>query len=199
MVHLIVMQQRSTATPGGGNSLRKHRDHGIELLARKISIRIRRAHESIHLVFAPRLAGRFSDDLLGENVERVLRNLDALQVSAANAVDERGAFDQLVARGREEDPARLRADPVSRTSDTLQSDRNRPRRSDLDGEIHGADIDTEFERGGCDNGFQFTILQADFRFLTQRARQTAVVRQDDIRSRDADQERARGAPTCASC
>ena len=75
------------------------------------------------------------------------------------AVDQRRAFDQFIARGREENAARLGADPVAGTPDALQRDRNRARRADLNRQIHRADIDAEFERCRRDDGPQFAVLQ----------------------------------------
>ena len=78
----------------------------------EIAIRIGAADQGVQIVFAPVLAGGGGDDLLRQNIERVLGDLDALQIAVADGANERGAFDQFIARGGEEAALRLGADPV---------------------------------------------------------------------------------------
>ena len=66
-------------------------------------------------------------------------------------------------------------------AETLQGDRDRARRADLNDQIDRPDIDAEFERCGGDHGSQFAVFQAGFRIEAQRAREAAVVRQHDLR------------------
>ena len=90
----------------------------------------------------------------------VFRDCDAFQFARADGADQGGAFDQLVARGGEEDALGLGADPVAGAADALQGDGDGARRADLADQIDGADIDAEFERSGGDDGAQFAVLQA---------------------------------------
>ncbi len=64
-----------------------------------------------------------------------------------------------------------RAAPVAGTSHSLQRDRNRPRRTDLHHQVHGADINSQFERRGRHQHFDFAFFQFLFRGQAQLARQ----------------------------
>ena len=104
------------------------------------------------------------------------------QLARADGLDDRGALDQLVSRGGEEDAARLCAHPMSGAAHALQRSRDAARRADLYSQVHRADVDAELKRCGRDHGFQLAILEARLGVLTQRARQTSVVRQDHVRA-----------------
>ena len=180
VIHLIAMQQRAAAAARSCDAFRKHRHYCFVVAQRQIAVRIRGADQIVEFGFAPVLARRLCDNLLRHDVQRVLRDFDALQIAAANRVNDRRAFDQLVARRREQDAARPRADPMSGAPDTLESDRNRTRRPDLNGQIHGSDIDAQFERRRSHHCAQFAILQPRFGILPKRSRQTSVVRQNGV-------------------
>ena len=59
-------------------------------------------------VLTPLTRGDLGDDLLRQHVERQLRDYEAIELAATDAVEQCCAFDQLVARQREE-PALRRA------------------------------------------------------------------------------------------
>ena len=92
---------------------------------------------------------------------------DPFQFALADGADQRGAFDQLVARGGEDAAFGLRAHPVARAPDALQRHRDRARRADLEHQIHRADIDAEFERSRRDHRAQFAALQPRLGFQPQ--------------------------------
>ena len=96
------------------------------------------------------------------------------------ARDQRGAFDQLVARGGEEAALGQRTHPVAGAADALQRDCDGARRADLADQVHRADVDSQFERSGGHHGAQFAIFEAPLGFQAQRAGQAAVVRQDGV-------------------
>ena len=107
----------------------------------------------------PFARGDFGDDLLRQHVERLFRNRQPIELAAADAVEQRRAFDQLVAREREQ-PALGRAlDRMSGAPDPLQEARDRARRADLADQIDVADVDAEFERGGGDQRLELAALQ----------------------------------------
>ena len=85
-------------------------------------------------------------DLLREDVERRARRVDAIEPPARDRADERGALDELVARRREEPPARRAPERVARAPDALQERRDRARRADLADEVDRADVDPQLER-----------------------------------------------------
>src|ERR1043165_4411973 len=75
---------------------------------------------SEQLVLIPLFGGATRHDLLRENVERIARNFEAVELALAHCMHQSRALDQLVPGGREQTAARHRAYPVSRASDALQ-------------------------------------------------------------------------------
>ena len=54
--------------------------------------------------------------------------------------------------------------------------RNRTRRADLADQVHGADVDSQFERSRRDQHASFARFQFPLRFQPQLARQASMVR-----------------------
>ena len=121
-------------------------------------------------------AGRH--DLLRQDVERRIGNQDAVEFAVLDGADERGAFEQFVARGDEQASLGNRAAPVPGASDALQGDGDGARRADLDHQIDGADINSELQRCGRHQHAEFAVLELVFGGQAQLARQAAVVRGD---------------------
>ena len=69
---------------------------------------------------------------------------------------------------------------MSGASDTLQSHRDRPCRTDLNHQVHASDIDTEFERSSRYNRAQLSRLQSHLGFESKCSRQAAVMWQYDV-------------------
>ena len=107
--------------------------------------------------------------------------MQALQFAATDGADQRGAFDQLIARGRDDARFGSGAHPVPGAAETLKRNGDGARRADLHHQIHGPDIDAEFERCRGDDGAQVAIFQPRFRIQAGRARKTAVMRCDGFR------------------
>src|SRR5579875_3141642 len=99
------------------------------------------------------------DDLLRRDVETVSWNLDLVDPAAANRADGGRAFEQIVGRQGEEASLRDAAEGVARTANPLNRRRDRFRRIDLADEIDRADIDSQLQRRGRDDGLQFTALK----------------------------------------
>ena len=108
----------------------------------------------------PILRRDFRDNLLGEHVERPVGDCKAVELAATHAVEQSGAFDQIVARKRKQPPLGSAADGVAGTAYTLQEGGDRTGRTELADEVHVADIDPEFERGGRDQGLELAAFQA---------------------------------------
>ena len=111
-------------------------------------------------VLVPLLRRDLRGDLLREHIER--RSAGTVSRSSsprAHRVEQRGAFDQLVARQREQPPLRSAADRVARAPDALQERRDRARRAELADQIDIADVDAELQRGGRDQRLQLAALQ----------------------------------------
>ncbi|VXC15284.1 conserved hypothetical protein [Curtobacterium sp. 8I-2] len=119
--------------------------------------------------------------VLRQDVERVRRHRDRLDLARDHPLDRDRAVDQVGPVLREQHPARDLAHLVSGTTDALQPARDRGRRLDLDDQVDLAHVDTEFERARRDDAPQPTGLQVvlDDRALVLRHR--AVVRAGEHR------------------
>ena len=128
------------------------------------AIAIGAANEREQIVFLPVLGGGHGDDLLRQHVERRRRDQQAIELALRDRAHQRRAFDQLVARGREDPALRLGRvlDLMSRPADALQRDGDRSRRADLADEIDGADVDAELERRGGDDRLQLAGFEPLF-------------------------------------
>ena len=98
-------------------------------------------------------------NLLRQNVQRRVGNDQAVEIALPDGAHQRCAFQQFVARGGEESSFGNRAAPVAGTSDALQRNRDRPRRTDLHHQVDGADIDSQFQRGGRHQHFDLAFFQ----------------------------------------
>ena len=86
---------------------------------------VSRPEEIEQLLLAPRLAHAGGDDLLRQDVERPRRHRSAVEDPVPDAAQQRGPFDQLVEREREEPPFRDPLERVPRAPDALQERRDR--------------------------------------------------------------------------
>ena len=84
---------------------------------------------------------------------------EPVELAAPTRVEQRRAFDELVARQREEAPLGRPADGVAGAADALQEGRDRARRAELADEIDLADVDAELQRGGGDQRPQLAALE----------------------------------------
>jgi len=137
-------------------------------------------NEVVQRILVPFLAGHFGDDLLGEYVERLLRYHQRIEFAAAYAVEQGGAFDEVVARGREQARFGRAAHGMACASGALQEGGDGAWRGDLADQVDVADVDTEFERGGGDQRTQLALFQALLRIQSLLARQAAVMRGDRV-------------------
>ena len=102
-----------------------------------------------------------------------------IERAGADRAHERGAFEQFVARRDVKNPLRLRADPVTRSADALQRNRDGARRAELNDEIDRADVDAQLERCRRYDRAQLACPQPSLDVEAHFARETAVVRHDE--------------------
>src|SRR6266536_1341337 len=100
MVGAIPWASSTRATPAaaGAEAVRQHAHHRREILPRQRAIGRGTAHERIEFVLVPFARGHFGDDLLRQHIERLLRDREAVELAAADAVEQRRALHQLIAR-----------------------------------------------------------------------------------------------------
>ena len=158
-VDRVAMDQRAAPADPGGEPFRQHADDGVELLARQIAVGPGAPQAVEQLRLLPVLRRDLGDDLLGQHVERLFGNGQPVELAAPDAVEQRRAFDQIVARKGKQPPLGRAVDRVARAADPLQERRDRSRRTELADEVDLADVDAEFERGGRHHRPQFAALE----------------------------------------
>src|SRR4029077_6578452 len=127
-------------------------------------------------VFRPIFSSAHGHDLLGEDVHRRVWNGNAVQVALADGANERGVFDEIVARSGEEAAFRYCSAPVACATDALEAYGDGTWRADLANEVDTADINSKFKRGGGDQGGGFSGLGFGLGIEAQFARKAAVMR-----------------------
>ena len=145
MVHGIVVNEGAAPAAAGAEALGQHADEREKILARQIAERPGAADQREEPLLAPFLGGGFGDDLLRHDIEREFGDRETVELAAPDRIEERGAFDKLVARQREETALGRAFDGMAGAADALQERRDRARRADLADEIDIADIDAELQ------------------------------------------------------
>src|SRR5439155_6518608 len=162
----------------GRYAVGQHRDDVVALLTSKIAERIGAARE-LPRVLLGHLAGRgLGHDLLREDVQRLRRKGEAVELAGPGRVDAGRALQELVARQWEQDAFGRAEHAVAGTAEALQHRRDRARWADMADEVDVADVDAELERRGRDDDGYLTRLQALLGLQPGRAREAPVVRGD---------------------
>ncbi len=170
------MHQRGTSAAPRGEALGRHLQHGVEVLARQVAVRPRTAHQLEQIGFRVLAACRLRDDLLRQHVERRVLPHDRVELSAAHRAEQGRAFEQIVARRREDPPFGNALDGVSRSSHSLQGRGDPARRPYLAHEIHVPDVDAELERRRRHERAQAAGLEPHLGVEARLPRETAVMR-----------------------
>ena len=114
------MDVRATPPAACREPFRQHLHHGVELRPGEIPIGVRRAHPLVESSFLPRFACGSRHDLLGQDVERLVRDDQPIEPALARGTEHGTAFDQLVSRKRENPSLGNRAEPVPGPAHPLQ-------------------------------------------------------------------------------
>ena len=150
----------------------------LELLAPHALVRGGAPDELQQLVLADALLaprGHLGDDLLGEDVKRLLGRVQRIEAPAPDRRQQRGALDELVARGRVDDAARDAGAVVVCAAHPLQEGGDAVRRADLADQLDGADVDSQLQRRRGDQRAKLAGAQAPLHPLAALARERAVV------------------------
>jgi hypothetical protein len=119
MVHGVVMDQRAPPAATGAEALGQHRNDGGKILAPKLPVGPRAAHQREELVLFPLSRSDFGDDLLRQHVERLFRDREAVELAAIDAIQQGRTLDELVARQRKKSALGSAVDGVARAADPL--------------------------------------------------------------------------------
>src|SRR5439155_25489391 len=146
MVDGIVMDQRCAPAPFGAKTLRQHAQNAVEFLAREVAIRISPAQQLKKLLLVPIFTGGAGDNLLSEQIERLLRYVQTIQLATADAAQRSHALHQFVTAKWEEPSFRQPTPPVLSAAHTLEHGGNRASRTKLANQINRTDVDAQLQR-----------------------------------------------------
>jgi hypothetical protein len=187
VVHRVAVHVAGTLALARGEALGHHAHHFHEAGMRQARIGPGAAHQREELVLVPFAAGRLGHDLLGQHVERRGQHAQRVELAAADAVEQRGAFDQFVARLREQPRLRHPAHRVARAAGPLQKGGDGAGRADLADQVDVADVQPQLQRGGGHQHLQLAALQALLGIEPRLFRQAAVVRRHRLLAQDVAQ------------
>ena len=163
----------------------EHVQHGAVGARRQIAVGIGAAQHSVERVDLPLLDGDHGHDLLRQDVQRVARGVDGLDLAAQHATGHRGRLHDVLAVRGEDAPAAGLPDEMAGAAHALQALRHRLGRLQLHDEVDRADVDAEFQRRGADECGQRARLE---RLLQRQPRllgHAAVVGADRVGMRAA--------------
>ena len=153
----------------------EHAHDVVELLAGQVAVGMRPAHQVEQRFLAPLLARHRGHDLLGEDVERLLGDQEAVEPTLADGAQQRRAFDQVVARQREQTALGNGLEVVAGAAHPLQQGRDGTRRCDLAYQVHGPDVDPQLQRRRRHEALELTGLETALRFEPLLFGERAVV------------------------
>ena len=174
----VVVDEGAATAAARSEAVCEHPDDIVELRALQVAVGVGALQQGEELIEVPLARGDFGHDLLRQHIERLGGNAQAIELPAPDAVEQRRAFDEIVARQREKPAFGRAAQAVTGASDALQQGCDGPRRAELTDQIHVTDVDAELERCGRDESLELAALQARLRREAQLLRQAAVVRRD---------------------
>ena len=143
----------------GGVAAVEHVEHVLQLFAREVVEGLGRGDDPFDLVDLPLVQRRHRDQVLGEDVERVLRDRRLLDLGLAHAAGDDRALEQVAAVFGEDPAFGDFAHAVAGAADPLQAAGDRLRRLDLDDEVDGAHVDSQLQRGGGDQAGELAGLE----------------------------------------
>ena len=141
------------------------------------------ADRLLQLVHQPVVERGHRNDLLGQHVQRVVRDLQFLDRACPHAFGHHGRLDQVALVLGEDDAAGDVADVVPGPADPLQPAGHRRRRLDLDHQVHRAHVDAELQAGRGHHGGQPARLEGLLDLGPLLPRHRAVVGPGHFRGR----------------
>ena len=143
----------------GGVAPVEHVEHVLELFAGELAEGLGRGDDALDLVDLPLVERRHRDQVLGEHVERVLRDHRLLDRAFAHPPRDHGALEQVGAELGKDAAAADLAQRVAGAADPLQAAADRLRRLDLDHQVDGAHVDAELQRARRDEAGKLPRLE----------------------------------------
>ena len=175
-VHRVVVDQRPAPAAPAGEAFRQHGDERGEILAFQRAVGPGPARQGVELVLVPLLGAR-PRRRSAAPARRAAHPgcIEPVELAAPDAVDQRRALDEVVAREREQPALGRGADGMPGAPDPLQEGRDRARRAQLAHQVDLADVDAELQRGGRHQRLERAALQAPLGVEPQLLGEAAVV------------------------
>ena len=87
MIDCIVMNQRRASAALGAETFGKHFHYAVEFFAGDIAIWPGRTDKLEELIFIPILGGSRGDNLLGQDIQRLFRNGQAIKLATTDTTE----------------------------------------------------------------------------------------------------------------
>src|SRR5690606_41744769 len=126
----------------------QHLDDLAEGLACVVTVGIRPSNQHEETVYHPLLRRRFANVLLGQHIGRLGRDDHPVQLAGPYSAKQRRAFEEVVARDREEATLWRAVYGMPRAAYALEEGGDPVRGSDLTDEVDMPDVDTQLQRSG---------------------------------------------------
>ena len=138
---------------------REHAQHAVEDVAGERLVGRRPGDRPEQVVAGPAIHHGHGDELLGEDVERVARDLRGLDRALVHPAGHDGNLEQVAAVLREDHALARRTDLVTGPTDALEAAGHARRALDLDDEVDRAHVDAELQARRGDEGGQSAGLE----------------------------------------
>src|SRR4029079_3643959 len=102
LIHGVVMQISRAPPTLRRESFREHAHDRIKLFTFQVAIGICASDSTEKIVFSTLFGGNCSNNLLCQNVQRLFGNLQTVELTTTNRIDNRRTFNQLIARKRKD-------------------------------------------------------------------------------------------------
>ena len=141
----ITVQVGATPTTARMETVGQHLYHVDKLLFCQVVIRARTFEHLVQCLLMPFAPGYLGNDLLGQYIQRMLRNQDTVKFIPPDRVEHGYRFHQVITAEREQPGFGCAGEVVSGTAGALQEGRNAARRAHLAYQVDITDIDTQLQ------------------------------------------------------
>ncbi len=177
-----VAVQVDASGPTRRHALGQHPHHVLVRLPAEVSVGPGASDEGIERPLVPGLDGTGGHQLLGEDVQRLLRNVDGVELPLLHGANQRRGLHQLVAGERDEEAFADAREVVASTAHPLEEDAHGPRARQLDDDVHASNVDAQLERGGGHHRPELAGLQLLLGGEPQLPGHASVVGRDEARA-----------------
>ncbi len=164
----------------GWKGSREHPEDGLQRVTRQGLERRRTGDGGVEIRHGPRFKHGHRDDLLGQDIERVVRQDGRLDRRVVHPTDHDRRLEEIAPELGEDDAAGGLANLVPGAADPLQPGSHAGRQFDEDDQIHGAHVDPELQAARRHQRGKATVLQGLLDLEALLAGDAPVVRPDQV-------------------